>query len=450
MRCRARTSWSPTTTPCSARDECQSLFNLGHLSLENRGLAEDLFWAICQKILRITRTLQQIPEELEGLERQLADTYFCNFSVFQSLPDSWAIDQLFPVVPIHRLSEEPANRAVLADITCDSDGKIDHFIDRRDVKDVLELHEYHHGEPYYLGVFLVGAYQEILGDLHNLFGDTNTVHVALDPDDDYKIEGVINGDTVDRRAALRALQPGGSGGPGAAGHGAGPARQADDVRGVAAPPAALRGRAVGIHLPGAGLNLQEGFAMKTLAPVVDSLIDQLRDAVRLRDVAAITSRIKEDLESFIPAEGLMLPERFRQPKPNSYARRLLYKDEDLGFTALIMTWGPGQKTALHDHAGIWCVEGVVEGKMEVTRYELMEELADGRCRFEQRGAPVPAMAGSAGALIPPFEHHVLANAADRPSLTLHVYGGEMTHCNIFEPLGDGLYKPSERALSYDD
>jgi arginine decarboxylase len=180
----------------SYRDECQSLFNLGHLSLEDRGLAEDLFWATCQKILRITRSLQQVPEELEGLERQLADTYFCNFSVFQSLPDSWAIDQLFPIVPIHRLNEEPCDRAVLADITCDSDGKIDHFIDRRDVKDVLELHSFRPGEPYYLGVFLVGAYQEILGDLHNLFGDTNTVHVSLDPDEDYRIDGVVTGDTV--------------------------------------------------------------------------------------------------------------------------------------------------------------------------------------------------------------------------------------------------------------
>jgi arginine decarboxylase len=179
----------------SYRDECLSLFNLGHLSLEDRGLAEDLFWATCQKILRITRTLPQVPEDLEGLERTLADTYFCNFSVFQSLPDSWAIDQLFPIVPIHRLDEEPSNRAVLADITCDSDGKIDHFIDRRDVKDVLELHSFN-GEPYYLGAFLVGAYQEILGDLHNLFGDTNTVHVSLDEEDDYRIEGVINGDTV--------------------------------------------------------------------------------------------------------------------------------------------------------------------------------------------------------------------------------------------------------------
>jgi arginine decarboxylase len=209
----------------TARDECLTLFSLGHLSLEDRGLAEDLFWAICQKVLKITRSLQEVPEELEGLERALADTYFCNFSVFQSMPDSWAIDQLFPVIPIHRLNEEPSSRAVLADITCDSDGKIDHFIDRRDVKDVLELHPFQQGKPYYLGAFLVGAYQEILGDLHNLFGDTNTVHVSLDPDDDeeYKIDGVVSGDTVTdvlryvrynrddlvarvRRAAERALR----------------------------------------------------------------------------------------------------------------------------------------------------------------------------------------------------------------------------------------------------
>ena len=190
--------------------------------------------------------------------------------------------------------------------------------------------------------------------------------------------------------------------------------------------------------------------MKTLAPVVDPLIDRLCEAVRLRDVEAITDRIKGDLESFIPAEGLLLPDHFRQPKPGSYARRLLYRDDELGFTAVIMTWGPGQRTALHDHSGIWCVEGVVEGQMEVIRYEMMEELEDGRCRFENRGA-VHATAGSAGALIPPFEHHVLANALpDRPSLTLHVYGGEMDHCKIFEPLGDGLYKPCQKALSYDD
>ncbi len=177
------------------RDEALTLFSLGHLSLEDRGLAEELFWAICQKVLKISRTLPETPEDLEGLERALADTYFCNFSVFQSLPDSWAIDQLFPIVPIHRLDEEPLNRAVLADITCDSDGKIDHFIDRRDVKDVLELHEFR-DEPYYLGAFLVGAYQEILGDLHNLFGDTNTVHVSLNDEGGYRIDGVVAGDTV--------------------------------------------------------------------------------------------------------------------------------------------------------------------------------------------------------------------------------------------------------------
>ena len=140
--------------------------------------------------------MREVPEELEGLERALSDTYFCNFSMFQSLPDIWAIDQLFPIMPIHRLTEEPTRRAVLADITCDSDGKIDHFIDRRDVKNVLELHPFATGDDYYLGIFLVGAYQEILGDLHNLFGDTNTVHVSLAPGGGYQIEHVVAGDTV--------------------------------------------------------------------------------------------------------------------------------------------------------------------------------------------------------------------------------------------------------------
>ncbi|HEV8582695.1 MAG TPA: cysteine dioxygenase family protein [Thermoanaerobaculia bacterium] len=190
--------------------------------------------------------------------------------------------------------------------------------------------------------------------------------------------------------------------------------------------------------------------MKTLAPVVDPLIDRLREAVLLGEIAAITERIKSDLESFIPAEGLKLPERFRQVKPESYARRLLYRDPDLGFTALIMTWGPGQRTALHDHSGIWCVEGVVEGAMEVTRFELTDEVEEGVYRFVERGA-VAASAGSAGALIPPFEHHVLANALpDRASLTLHVYGGEMDHCHIFEPVGGDLYRQCVRTLAYDN
>src|SRR2546421_5321721 len=130
--------------------------------------------------MRFVAESDEVPEELEHLEKALSDTYFLNFSVFQSLPDSWAIDQLFPILPIHRLNEEPSRRAVLADITCDSDGKIDNFIDRRDVKHVLELHPLT-GEDYHLGIFLVGAYQEILGDLHNLFGDTNTIHVSTLP-----------------------------------------------------------------------------------------------------------------------------------------------------------------------------------------------------------------------------------------------------------------------------
>jgi arginine decarboxylase len=177
------------------KDEALSLFTLGRLSLEMRVVAENLFWGISGKILRIVRELEHIPEELEGLEKALSDTYFCNFSMFQSLPDSWAIDQLFPIVPIHRLNEAPTRRAVLADITCDSDGKIDQFIDLHDVKHVLELHPVPPGQEYYLGIFLVGAYQEILGDLHNLFGDTNTVHVSLD-EGGYKVDHVVTGDTV--------------------------------------------------------------------------------------------------------------------------------------------------------------------------------------------------------------------------------------------------------------
>jgi arginine decarboxylase len=178
------------------REEALSLFSLGSLSLPERVVAEDIFWAVCQKILKLVRDMRDVPEEFEGLERNLSDTYFCNFSMFQSLPDIWAIDQLFPIMPIHRLGEEPTRRAVLADITCDSDGKIDHFIDRRDVKDVLELHPLNGSDEYYLGVFLAGAYQEILGDLHNLFGNTNTVHVSLAPGGGYQIEHVVTGDTV--------------------------------------------------------------------------------------------------------------------------------------------------------------------------------------------------------------------------------------------------------------
>jgi arginine decarboxylase len=180
----------------AAKDEALMLFNVGNLSLEQRARAERLFWQACQRILHVSRQQSYVPDELEGLEKALADTYFCNFSVFQSAPDSWAVEQLFPVMPIHRLGEAPSRQAILADITCDSDGKIDRFIDLRDVKDVIDLHPVKEGEPYYLAIFLVGAYQEILGDLHNLFGDTHAVHVSLDEDGGYSIDHVIEGDTV--------------------------------------------------------------------------------------------------------------------------------------------------------------------------------------------------------------------------------------------------------------
>lgn len=186
--------------------------------------------------------------------------------------------------------------------------------------------------------------------------------------------------------------------------------------------------------------------------VVAPLIEELREAVRLGEVGAITDRIKHTLESFIPSEGLIFPERFHQVKPEGYSRRLLYRDPELGFTALVMTWGPGQRTALHDHSGIWCVEGVLEGEMAVQRFEMLEEPAPGVFRFESREV-LGAMAGSAGALIPPLEHHILSNpGAGRIALTLHVYGGEMDHCTIFEPVDEkaGLYRAKVKSLCYDE
>jgi arginine decarboxylase len=178
-----------------ALDMAMNLFSGGYLSLEQRSHAENLYFAICEKIHKLCQSMADVPEELQTLEEMLSDTYFCNFSLFQSIPDSWAIKQLFPVMPIHRLNERPAQHAVLGDITCDSDGKIDQFIDRRDVKKTLPLHTFT-GDPYYLGVFLVGAYQEILGDLHNLFGDTHAVHVSLDANGKVVLDAVIKGDTV--------------------------------------------------------------------------------------------------------------------------------------------------------------------------------------------------------------------------------------------------------------
>jgi arginine decarboxylase len=178
-----------------ALDMALNLFNGGYLPLDQRCEAETLYWAICSRLQRIIQALDDVPEDLQSLDEMLADTYFCNFSLFQSMPDSWAIKQLFPVMPIHRLERPPTNHAVLGDITCDSDGKIDQFIDRRDVKRTLPLHVVN-GEPYYLAVFLIGAYQEILGDMHNLFGDTHAVHVTLDDQGEVVLDAVIKGDTV--------------------------------------------------------------------------------------------------------------------------------------------------------------------------------------------------------------------------------------------------------------
>ena len=186
-----------------ALDSALNLFSLGYLPLDQRCIAENLFWAIGRKIQKMSRELDFFPEELEGLDAMLSDTYFCNFSLFQSMPDSWAIKQLFPIMPIHRLNEKPTHHAVLGDITCDSDGKVDQFIDRRDVKRTLPLHDYN-GDDYYIGAFLVGAYQEILGDLHNLFGDTNAVHVRLSATGETILDEVIKGDTV--REVLNYVQ----------------------------------------------------------------------------------------------------------------------------------------------------------------------------------------------------------------------------------------------------
>jgi arginine decarboxylase len=198
------------------KEEAATLFSLGYLDLRGRARLETLFWSCCEKIARVAREMDadSIPEELEPLEKGLADTYYANLSVFQSMPDHWAVKQLFPILPIHRLDEKPVRRGVFVDLTCDSDGKIDQFIDMHDVKDVLELHTWT-GAPYYIGVFLVGAYQEILGDLHNLFGDTDAVHVTLADDGNYRVERVVEGDDVehvlayvqyDRRALIEKVR----------------------------------------------------------------------------------------------------------------------------------------------------------------------------------------------------------------------------------------------------
>ncbi|GAB4387035.1 MAG: biosynthetic arginine decarboxylase [Phycisphaerales bacterium] len=192
----------------TAREEAIALFGMGYMSLPMRAVTERLFWAIGKRVIDFAQADPQsaISDQIGELPEMLSDIYFCNFSLFQSLPDSWAIDQLFPICPIHRLDEKPLRRGILADITCDSDGQISKFcsIQGEEALKTLALHDLRDGEPYYLGFFLVGAYQEVLGDLHNLFGDTHAVHVMLEDDGTWSIGEVIEGDTV--REVLSYLQ----------------------------------------------------------------------------------------------------------------------------------------------------------------------------------------------------------------------------------------------------
>jgi arginine decarboxylase len=178
------------------RDEFLQRFIQGNVSLEERAYAERSLRFLFTRINSLKREMKHVPEDFEILQGMLKDTYFCNFSVFQSILDHWAIEQLFPIMPIHRLACEPTRRAVIADLTCDSDGKIDKFIDLLGVRRYLDLHPYKSDQPYYLGVFLVGAYQECLGNLHNLFGDTNAVHVEVDEAGQPRITSIVEGDTI--------------------------------------------------------------------------------------------------------------------------------------------------------------------------------------------------------------------------------------------------------------
>jgi predicted metal-dependent enzyme (double-stranded beta helix superfamily) len=182
-------------------------------------------------------------------------------------------------------------------------------------------------------------------------------------------------------------------------------------------------------------------------PSFDALRQKLDAAVRLNDPTSIAQTVKHALQSTLKGDGLALPEAFSRARPDTYARRLLHRDPDGLYTAVVMTWGPGQGTPLHDHAGIWCVECVVDGEMEVRQFDLLET-RDGRYVFAPQ-ARIEAIRGDAGCLIPPYEYHTLANRrADGASVTLHIYGGEMTHCHVFQPEGDGSYRRVEKQLSY--
>ena len=178
------------------REEALDLFSHGMVGLQTRAEIERMYWSVCREVNSMAKTMKHLPEELKGLDKLLADKYFCNFSLFQSLPDSWAIDQLFPITPLQRLTETPSRSATIQDITCDSDGKIANFVTNSHLSHILPVHAVKKGEPYYLGVFLVGAYQEILGDMHNLFGDTNAVHISV-KDGKYVIDQIFDGETVE-------------------------------------------------------------------------------------------------------------------------------------------------------------------------------------------------------------------------------------------------------------
>ena len=178
------------------RDEALDLFSHGIVDLQTRAEIERMYWSVCREINSLAKSLKHTPEELKNLDKILADKYFCNFSLFQSLPDAWAVDQLFPIVPLQRLNERPTRTATLQDITCDSDGKITNFVTNRNISHILPVHTLRKNEPYYLGVFLVGAYQEILGDMHNLFGDTNAAHITV-KDGRYHIDQIFDGETVE-------------------------------------------------------------------------------------------------------------------------------------------------------------------------------------------------------------------------------------------------------------
>lgn len=180
----------------SMREEFLQLFIQGSMTLEERAFAERTLRNLFTRINQLKGKMKHVPEDFEALEGMLKDTYFCNFSVFQSMLDHWAIEQLFPIMPIHRLTTQPTRRAIIADLTCDSDGKIDKFIDLKGVQRFIDLHPYRGDQPYYIGMFLIGAYQECLGNLHNLFGDTNVVHVELDENGAPRITSIVEGDTI--------------------------------------------------------------------------------------------------------------------------------------------------------------------------------------------------------------------------------------------------------------